>query len=138
MAGFEFGNHTVTVSIESKDYQVSVGDAEMADRVQGVYTTLQAIGGDTLAANPDANMTMSRALRDLIGALLGSDAQDAIFEGRRNNLLDEIELLTYIWGEVSAADEAQLDVESVMQAVNSLGIEPAAVAAAEPATAEEA
>ena len=76
--GFKFKDRTVKVEVDGKEYAIQIGSAEMADRVAMAYTNLEAIGGEKLASDPHANMSVSNMLRNLIGAILGQEAQDEI------------------------------------------------------------
>lgn len=120
MAGFTFKDRTVKVTIEGNDYEIQIGSAEMADRVAMAYTNLQAIGGEQLAGNERVNYKVSCMLRDLIGAILGKDAQDAIFESRAHSVIDEIELLQYLMEQVNAAEDAAFSITEAIEEVSGM------------------
>lgn len=125
MAGFKFKDRTVTVEIEGKEYAIQIGSAEMADRVAAAYTNLQAIGGEQVAGNSKVNYNVSCMLRDLIGAILGKEAQDAIFESRPHSVIDEIELLQYLMEQVNASESAAFSVTDAIDEVAGI-MQPAA------------
>lgn len=120
MAGFKFKDRTVKVTIEGNDYEIKIGSAEMADRVAKAYTNLQAIGGEQMAGNERVNYNVSCMLRDLIGAILGKDAQDAIFESRAHCVIDEIELLQYLMEQVNAAEDAAFSITEAIEEVSGM------------------
>lgn len=115
--GFKFKDRTVKVEIEGKEYAVLIGSAEMADRVAMAYTNLEAIGGEKLATDQHVNVNVSNMLRDLIGAILGQDAQDEIFAERQHSVIDEVELLAYLMDEVNKAADSSFDLAAAMQEV---------------------
>lgn len=115
--GFKFKDRTVKVEIEGKEYPILIGSAEMADRVAMAYTNLYAIGGEKLATDQHVNMNVSNMLRDLIGAILGQKAQDEIFDGRQHSVIDEVELLSYLMGEVNKAQDSSFSISAAMQEI---------------------
>lgn len=115
--GFKFKDRTVRVEIEGREYAIQIGSAEMADRVAMAYTNLEAIGGDKLANDQNVNVKVSNMLRNLIGAILGQQAQDEIFENRQHSVIDEIELLSFLMTEVNKAEDASFSISAAMQEV---------------------
>lgn len=115
--GFEFKDRTVRVEVDGKEYAIQIGSAEMADRVAMAYTNLEAIGGEKLASDPHANMNVSKMLRNLVGAILGKEAQDEIFADRPNSVIAEIELIAYLMEEVNGAEDSLFSVSDAMSAV---------------------
>lgn len=115
--GFKFKDRTVRVEIEGREYAIQIGSAEMADRVAMAYTNLEAIGGDKLANDQNVNVNASNMLRNLIGAILGQQAQDEIFEHRQHSVIDEIELLSFLMTEVNKAEDASFSISAAMQEV---------------------
>lgn len=115
--GFKFKDRTVKVEIEGREYAIQIGSAEMADRVAMAYTNLEAIGGDKLANDQNVNVNVSNMLRNLIGAILGQQAQDEIFENRQHSVIDEIELLSFLMTEVNKAEDASFSISAAMQEV---------------------
>lgn len=115
--GFKFKDRTVKVDIEGREYAIQIGSAEMADRVAMAYTNLEAIGGDKLANDQNVNVNVSNMLRNLIGAILGQQAQDEIFEHCQHSVIDEIELLSFLMTEVNKAEDASFSISAAMQEV---------------------
>lgn len=115
--GFKFKDRTVKVEIEGREYAIQIGSAEMADRVAMAYTNLEAIGGDKLANDQNVNVNVSNMLRNLIGAILGQEAQDEIFAKRQHSVIDEIELLSYLMDEVNKAEDSSFSISAAMQEV---------------------
>ena len=115
--GFKFKDRTVKVEIEGREYAIQIGSAEMADRVAMAYTNLETIGGDKLANDQNVNVNVSNMLRNLIGAILGQQAQDEIFENRQHSVIDEIELLSFLMTEVNKAEDASFSISAAMQEV---------------------
>lgn len=115
--GFKFKDRTVKVEVDGKEYAIQIGSAEMADRVAMAYTNLEAIGGEKLASDPRANMNVSNMLRNLIGAILGQEAQDEIFAKRQHSVIDEIELLSYLMDEVNKAEDSSFSISAAIQEV---------------------
>ena len=115
--GFKFKDRTVKVEVDGKEYAIQIGSADMADRVAMAYTNLEAIGGEKLASDPHANMNVSNMLRNLIGAILGQEAQDEIFAKRQHSVIDEIELLSFLMTEVNKAEDASFSISAAMQEV---------------------
>lgn len=115
--GFKFKDRTVRVEIEGREYAIQIGSAEVADRVAMAYTNLEAIGGDKLANDQNVNVNVSNMLRNLIGAILGQEAQDEIFAKRQHSVIDEIELLSYLMDEVNKAEDSSFSISAAIQEV---------------------
>lgn len=108
--GFSFRKHEVAVEIEGKTYKIEQGDSDMADRLLAVQKLADGISYDQLAKDGKLYRTLSGKVREVIRALLGDEAFDEVLGGRPANVIDELELLAYIYEEVqSQADSARLD-----------------------------
>lgn len=108
--GFSFRKHEVTVEIEGKTYKIEQGDSDMADRLLAVQKLADGISYDQLAKDGKLYRTLSGKVREVIRALLGDEAFDEVLGGRPANVIDELELLAYLYEEVqSQADSARLD-----------------------------
>lgn len=108
--GFSFRKHEVAVEIEGKTYKIEQGDSDMADRLLAVQQLADGISYDQLAKDGKLYRTLSGKVREVIRALLGDEAFDEVLGGRPANVIDELELLAYLYEEVqSQADSARLD-----------------------------
>lgn len=106
--GFEFKNRKTTVEVCGKSYVIEKGSVDVAQRVDAMQKRMANMTESELNS-PDAMKKVSDALRDIVGALLGKEAQEEIFEGRNPNILDEIELLTYLLDELNSIESDGID-----------------------------
>ena len=106
--GFEFKNRKTTVEVCGKSYMIEKGSVDVAQRVDAMQKRMANMTESELNS-PDAMKKVSDALRDIVGALLGKKAQEEIFEGRNPNILDEIELLTYLLDELNSIESDGID-----------------------------
>lgn len=116
--GFEFGKHDIEVEIEGKKYIANLANAKNQDAFMKVQRKFEQFDAETLSKNEEANLIVSEALRDLIGGIIGLEAQNEIFENRPNCVIDEISLLNYLYTEVTEKDET----ESLDSLLANLGI----------------
>lgn len=108
--GFSFRKHEVAVEIEGKAYKIEQGDSDMADRLLSVQKLAEGISYEQLAADGKLYRTLSGKVREVIRALLGDETFEEVLGGRPANVISELELLAYLYGEVqSQADSARLD-----------------------------
>lgn len=114
--GFEFKDRTVSVEVCGKHYEVVPGDADFIQAVTSKQAELQSMDESELAKDPAAIVRVSDGLRGLIDSVLGEGEAAALFEGRKRNLLDEIELLAYLLHEINQAPESYID--SVLNELN--------------------
>lgn len=106
--GFEFKDRKTTVEVCGRSYVIDKGSVDVAQRVDAMQRRMAGMAESGLDS-PDAMREVSDALRDLVGALLGKEAQEEIFEGRDPNILDEIELLTYLLDELNSIESDGID-----------------------------
>ena len=94
--GFEFQPTFVPVEIEGKEYQIRVGDTDCIEKTNQVVDRIKKLANDdTLPAN-NRMIAACKEMRELIASMIGQEACDEIFEGRGNNFLETIQLLTYL------------------------------------------
>lgn len=106
--GFEFKSRTKQVEICGKKYVIEKGSVDVAQRVDAMQKRMAHMTEAELNS-PDAMKKVSDALRGLVGALLGKKAQEEIFEGRNPNIIDELELLTYLLDELNSIESDGID-----------------------------
>lgn len=116
--GFQFTKRGVDIEIEGKTYTVNIQDTDTQDALAKVYKVFETYDADTLANNERANYTVSCTLRDMVGALIGLDGQNEIFENRAHCVIDELELINYIYGEVKAHSGDTPTLEELLASLN--------------------
>ncbi len=107
--GFEFKNRKTTVEVCGKTYEIEQGNVEFVQNVAKVQARLASMTESAIANNPNALVEVSDTMRDLVGSILGADAQAEIFGGRTRNLIDEIDLLTYLLTAVQGQQNDTVD-----------------------------
>ncbi len=108
--GFSFRKHEVAVEIEGREYRIQQGDAALSDRLLAVQRMAEGIDYEKLASDGELYRTLSDKVREVIRALLGDEAFEEVLGGRTANVIDEMELLAYLYEEVQRqADSARVD-----------------------------
>lgn len=104
MQEFNFEKITAEIKIEGKVYTFDPADSEMMDKLLGVSNKLSSVKFDK--ANDAIMMTLSRELRNVVGAVLGKEAQEEIFANKDHNVMQEILLISKL---LDAREEAGVD-----------------------------
>lgn len=128
--GFEFKNRKITVEVCGKTYEIEQGNVEFVQNVAKVQARLAAMTESAIADNPNALVEVSDTMRELVGSILGAEAQAEIFGNRTRNLIDEIDLLTYLLTAVQGqqndtVDEILSRLNVVQQPAKPVPIKPA-------------
>lgn len=136
--GFEFKNRKTTVEVCGKTYEIEQGNVEFVQNVAKVQARLAAMTESAITKNPNALVEVSDTMRDLVGSILGAEAQTEIFSDRTRNLIDEIDLLTYLLTAVQGqqndtVDEILSRLNVVQQPAKPVPIKPAIKPAKKPA-----
>lgn len=116
--GFEFKKTFVPVEVNGKQYQVRVGDLDAIDASNKVVERIQKLADNDNLDDINKMTATFREMRNLIATMIGQEACDEIFEGRGNNFMETLQLLTYL---KKAAADAQKDV-SIQKLFEELGV----------------
>lgn len=111
---FKFTDRTFQVEIEGKKYDINLGTAETMDKLEEVRKEIDTMSSEKLAKDKQANYKLSCSLRDFIAAILGEKARDEIFKGRNHNVIEELELIAYIYEE-SKKQEKESSLDGLLQ-----------------------
>lgn len=122
---FTFKERDIRVAIGNNWYVIHMGNASMLDAVAKAKKALNDLdinesGG--IEAGDSPARTVSGLLRDYVGAVLGADAQNAIFESREPNPLDELELVAFLV-ETMETEGAKTDSDGLAKMASDIGIE---------------
>lgn len=117
---FTFKERDIRVAIGNNWYVIHMGDASMLDAVAKAKKALNDL--DISEAGDNPARTVSGLLRDYVGAVLGTEAQNAIFESREPNPLDELELVAFLV-ETMEAEGAKTDSDGLAKMASDIGIE---------------
>lgn len=117
---FTFKERDIRVAIGNNWYVIHMGNASMLDAVAKAKKALNDL--DINESGDCPARTVSGLLRDYVGAVLGTDAQNAIFESREPNPLDELELAAFLV-ETMEADGAKTDSDGLAKMASDIGIE---------------
>lgn len=118
--GFEFKERDIRVAIGNNWYVINMGNAAMIDAVAKAKKALNDL--DINESGDSPARTVSGLLRDYVGAVLGTEAQNAIFESREPNPLDELELVAFLV-ETMEAEGAKTDSDGLAKMASDIGIE---------------
>ncbi len=122
---FTFKERDIRVAIGNNWYVIHMGNASMLDAVAKAKKALNDLdineSGDIESGDSPAR-TVSGLLRDYVGAVLGTEAQNAIFESREPNPLDELELAAFLV-ETMEAEGAKTDSDGLAKMASDIGIE---------------
>lgn len=106
MEKFEFKDATIQIEINGKVYSFNPESVEYNDAVLSAANKVASIDKDK--ANQATMKMLSDELRNTVGAMLGKDAQEEIFAGREQNIVQELRLLNAL---IRAREEAGVDSE---------------------------
>lgn len=127
--GFVFGSNDVIVTIEGKDYPIVIGDVAIMENLEKARDAVARADFEKMQSEGDKSkqaLAMSNTLRGIVGALLGNEARKEIFDGRRANYLDELELVAYLITEVTGSKNEQVKrIDAIAAAMEELGISQA-------------
>lgn len=122
---FTFKERDIRVAIGNNWYVIHMGNASMLDAVAKAKKALNDLdineSGDIEAGDNPAR-TVSGLLRDYVGAVLGTEAQNTIFESREPNPLDELELAAFLV-ETMETEGAKTDSDGLAKMASDIGIE---------------
>lgn len=113
--GFEFKDHSINVEIMGKTYAVDVNKAETQDALTKAQAEFNKYDAETLAQDEQANYKVSCALRNMISALIGEDNMQEVFANRPHCVIDEAELVMYIYKEVEENSDKLSSIDDLMQ-----------------------
>lgn len=117
---FTFKERDIRVAIGNNWYVIHMGNASMLDAVAKAKKALNDLDINEAGDNPAR--TVSGLLRDYVGAVLGTEAQNAIFESREPNPLDELELAAFLV-ETMETEGAKTDSDGLAKMASDIGIE---------------
>ncbi len=116
---FSFKERDIRVAIGNNWYVIHMGNASMLDAVAKAKKALNDL--DINEAGDSPARTVSGLLRDYVGAVLGTEAQNAIFENREPNPLDELELVAFLV-ETMETEGAKTDSDGLAKLASDIGI----------------
>lgn len=116
---FTFKERDIRVAIGNNWYVIHMGNASMLDAVAKAKKALNDL--DISEAGDNPARTVSGLLRDYVGAVLGTEAQNAIFESREPNPLDELELVAFLI-ETMDTEGAKTDSDGLAKLASDIGI----------------
>lgn len=116
---FSFKERDIRVAIGNNWYVIHMGNAAMLDAVAKAKKALNDLDINEAGDNPAR--TVSGLLRDYVGAVLGTEAQNAIFESREPNPLDELELVAFLV-ETMETEGAKTDSDGLAKLASDIGI----------------
>lgn len=117
---FSFKERDIRVAIGNNWYVINMGNAAMIDAVAKAKKALNDLDINEAGDNPAR--TVSWLLRDYVGAVLGTEAQNAIFESREPNPLDELELAAFLV-ETMETEGTKTDSDGLAKMASDIGIE---------------
>lgn len=117
---FTFKERDIRVAIGNDWYVIHMGNAAMIDAVAKAKKALNDL--DINESGDSPARTLSGLLRDYVGAVLGTEAQNAIFESREPNPLDELELAAFLV-ETMETEGAKTDSDGLAKMASDIGIE---------------
>ena len=116
---FTFKERDIRVAIGNNWYVIHMGNASMLDAVAKAKKALNDL--DISEAGDNPARTVSGLLRDYVGAVLGTEAQNAMFESREPNPLDELELVAFLV-ETMDTEGAKTDSDGLAKLASDIGI----------------
>ena len=99
--GFEWSDPAVRIEIFGASYEVEIGDPYTIGRLQEASAKLQKF--DVEKAGKEAAVAMSSEMRGVVRAVIGDEAAEKVFEGRKPNLAMEASMIAYIFEQIAGA-----------------------------------
>lgn len=112
--GFEFRPAFVPVEIEGKEYQIKIGDLGAIEEMQSVVKEITKIANDTSVPSDERFISVCKRMRDVIASMIGKEACDEIFADREDNIVETVQLLTYL-KEVSADAQKNNSIDKLLE-----------------------
>lgn len=101
--------------------EVEIGDAETTDRLQGAAKRMQAFDYAKAQAGGKPMLAMSAELRGVIRSVIGDEAADAVFKGRKPNVTMEASMLAYVFERINeAADGSRQSIDVSVKRIAAL------------------
>lgn len=117
--GFHFQKPTVAIEIEGKNYEAKIGDLDSIEKAAEISNRINEMAKNNDLSDTEKMTNIFREMRELLVAMLGQEAVDEIFEGRGNNFIDTMNLLTYVKKEISDLTDGTHIIEDLFE---SLGV----------------
>ena len=99
MAKFKFRDNTLKLEIEDKTYNVDISNFEQSEKLITIAKDAVKIGEQ--GNSTETVETMIRMIEEAIDTILGNGATKDIFQNRKINLLDLLDLLGHTTDEIT-------------------------------------
>lgn len=99
MAKFKFRDNTLKLEIEDKVYNVDISNFEQSEKLLTIAKDAMKVGEQ--GNSNDTVEMMILMIEDAIDTILGKGATKDIFQDRKINLLDLLDVLAYITEEIT-------------------------------------
>lgn len=99
MAKFNFRDNTLKLEIEDKLYNVDISNFEQSEKLLSIANDALKIGEQ--GNSKETVEVMISMIEDAIDTILGEGSTKEIFQNRKINLLDLLDLLAYITEEIT-------------------------------------
>ena len=99
MAKFKFRDNTLKLEIEDKIYNVDISNFEQSEKLLTIAKDAMKVGEQ--GNSNDTVEMMILMIEDAIDTILGKGATKDIFQDRKINLLDLLDVLAYITEEIT-------------------------------------
>lgn len=101
---FEWSAPAAQFEIFGVPCEIEVGDAETVDRLTASGRKMQRF--DAAGADKKTALAMSHELRGVVRSVIGEEAAEKVFEGRKPNVAMEASMVAYIFEQVNDAAAA--------------------------------
>ena len=111
-SNFEWSAPAARFEIFGVPCEVEVGDVETVDRIERASAKLQRFDFAKARSDNKMALAMSHELRAVVRAVVGDEAADRVFKGRKPNIAMEASMIAYIFEQINEANAAANDAVS--------------------------
>lgn len=118
---FEWSEPKARFEIFGVPCEVEIGDADASDRLQDAAKRMQAFDYAKAREGGKPMLAMSAELRAVIRSVIGTEAAEAVFKGRKPNIVMEASMLAYVFERINeAVDESGQSIDASVKRIAAL------------------
>lgn len=122
---FQFSDKKRIISILDKEYSVEQGDIESLSALNNVSNKIAGLHPDNFEDKIDFIKSVADVIEKFLDDIFGQGTYVEIFSGRRQNIVDMMELIEYISAEFNRIGVVKNATTSVAEIVEVADDEPA-------------
>ena len=118
---FEWSAPKAQFEIFGVPCEVEIGDTDASDRLQAAAKRMQAFDYAKARESGKPMLAMSAELRAVIRSVIGTEAAEAVFKGRKPNVVMEASMLADVFERINeAVDESGQSIDASVKRIAAL------------------